>query len=794
MNKFYVTVVACLTFISAAFSQDRYWVGPATNTNWNNTANWSSSDGGPGGASVPNGIGSNAIFNSNAIVNLDILNPSLTRLLVSNNSNVTIYSAQDSRLTIHGTSTSFPGLTITSGSTLRDSTSNTAVDFEVYFANNARGRIDGTWAFNSIGVPVNLGPFFNISDTTGLNTKVQVNGKIYVGNPSTYPISNAFNYLDFLAGSEYHLDGNKGSIFGASWNIASTIRITGRTTTGPTINGSGTARPISKIIYNCPNQSAQLSLNLVNRQLKSDLIIENTNGQELVIFGAGTGSTPLTIANSIDGNLSISGNSNVLLSNSTSGNRTNTLTVGGDFIMSGGTFDFFKDNNLTAPSTVKVKGNILHTGGTIKATSNANSTTTEYFIFEMNGTTPQTITSIPGSWSTPRNFITLRMNNAAGVTLNTPLSVGLLSWNSANKGVLYTTPTNIITVMSSQTGVLPANSPGNNGYVEGPIRRRTAALGQYEIPVGKNGDLHMVELGPNSTSESYFIVEYFDYSYSDLSVQPPLTAVSDQYFWSISKESGGADVSIRMFLESAIPGAKSTDALLPAKYNGTDWLNVKGSTGTSLVPGNSTSGFVTTDVQTSYSDYTIAYGAQSALPVNLVSFNGKKINSGRSQLTWVISSNARPEKFEILRSTDGRNFTSIGTVTGVITRLQYDFEDAQMVNGNNFYRLKLYDKDGSVNYSKIITLMNGTNGFFMTSMLPTVVYDRAKVNISSSKKGSVQLVVTDMNGRIVHQQISAITTENQDIWVELRSLSKGAYHITGYFDGNRSQTIRFVKQ
>jgi hypothetical protein len=790
MNKFYVTVVACLTFISAAFSQDRYWVGPATNSNWNNTANWSATDGGAGGASVPNGISSNAIFNSNAVVNLDILNPSLNRLLISNNSTVTIYSAQNSRLTIHGTSTSFPGLTINAGSTLRDSTNNTAVDFEVYFASNARGRIDGTWVFNSIDVPVNLGPYFNITDTLGLNNKVLVNGKIYVGNPSTYPIFNAFNYLDFLAGSEYHLDGNKGSIFGASWNIASTIRITGRTTTGPIINGT---RPVSKIIYNCPNQATQLSMNLINRQFKSDLIIENTNGQELVLFGSGSNNNPLTIANAIDGKLEISGNSYVLLSNSNVGNRTNTLTIGGDLIVSGGTLDFYKFNIASTPSTIKVNGNILHTGGTIKATSNSNSTTQEYFIIEMNGTAPQTITSIPGSWSTPRNFITLRMNNAAGVTLNTPLSVGLLSWNSANKGILHTTPTNIITVMSSQTGVLPAYLPANNGYVDGPIRRRTANQGQYEIPVGKNGDLHMIELAPNSTAESYYVVEYFDYSYSDLSVQPPLSAVSDQYFWSVAKESG-ADASIRMFLESAIAGAKSTDALLPAKYNGTDWLNIKGSTGTSLVPGNSSAGYVTTDLQTSYGDYTIAYGAQSALPVNLVSFNGKKLNSGRSQLTWVISSNARPEKFEILRSTDGKNFTSIGTVTGVITKLQYDFEDAQMVNGNNFYRLKLYDKDGSVNYSKIITLMNGTTGFFMTSMLPTIVYDRAKVNISSSRKGSVQLVVTDVNGRIVHQQISAITAENQDIWVELRSLSKGAYHITGYFDGNRSQTIRFVKQ
>ncbi|MGZ5245993.1 MAG: hypothetical protein ACXWV5_02865, partial [Flavitalea sp.] len=293
--------------------------------------------------------------------------------------------------------------------------------------------------------------------------------------------------------------------------------------------------------------------------------------------------------------------------------------------------------------------------------------------------------------------------------------------------------------------------------------------------------------------ESYYIVEYFGQAFADLSVVPPLTAVTNQYYWSIQKESG-TDASIRMFLEQAVPGATATDALLPAKYNGSDWLNIKGTTGTSLVPGNSTTGFVTTDLQTSYGFYTIGYGAQSTLPVNLVSFNGKKLNAGKSQLNWTISSNARPERFEILRSADGRNFTTIGSVTGLGSKFLYDFEDAGMLQGNNFYRLKMFDKDGSVNYSKIITLMNGSDGFYITSMLPTIVYDRARVNVSSSKRGSVQLVVSDLNGRIVYQQIAAITAENQEIWLELRSLSKGAYHVTGYFNGTKSETLRFVKQ
>lgn len=790
MKKFYVTVVVCLFLISGVFAQDRYWVGPATSTVWNDPANWSAVSNGAGGASVPNGTGFNAIFNSNAEVNLNIASANLGRLVVTNNSNVIVFTTQATTLTLNGLSNIDRALQVDAGSYLLDSTTGD-FDFNTIFANNTYGIVDGTWAFNCPANPTNSGPYFSMPVTTGLDNQLDVNGKIYVGNAGTPAITLGHVYIDFNAGSEYHLDGNKGIVPNAGYTATSNIRISGRTITGPTFGGT---RPLGNIIYNSPTQINAMSFNLLNRVILGNLIIENTNGNSLTIFGNGNGSTVISSTNTINGNLVISGNSRVNISNMTADTKTYTLVVNGNVEVSDGYLNIQTFTGpTTRPTTLQVKGNIEHTGGIITADGNRTIGSDEIYIVEMAGTTPQTINSVPGAINNLNNSVTLRLNNPAGVTLLNPLTVGLLSFNSANKGVLTTSGSTLLTINNRSAGTLPVNQPADNGYVDGPVRRRTANQGLYEIPVGKNGNLHMVEISPNTTEESFYIVEYFGQAFADLSVVPPLTAVSNQYFWQVQKESG-SDASIRMFLEQAIPGATANDALLPAKYNGSDWLNVKGTTGTSLVPGNSSTGFVTTDLQTTYGFYTIGYGAQATLPVNLVSFNGKKMNGGKSQLNWTVSSNARPERFEILRSSDGRNFTSIGSVNGVSSKFLYDFEDAGMLQGNNFYRLKMFDKDGSVNYSKIITLMNGSDGFYITSMLPTIVYDRARVNVSSSKRGSVQLVVSDLNGRIVYQQIAAITAENQEIWLELRNLSKGAYHVTGYFNGIKSETLRFVKQ
>jgi len=52
----------CSFFLNSAISADRYWVGSG---NWNDTAHWSASSGGSGGASIP-GSSDNAIFDGNS--------------------------------------------------------------------------------------------------------------------------------------------------------------------------------------------------------------------------------------------------------------------------------------------------------------------------------------------------------------------------------------------------------------------------------------------------------------------------------------------------------------------------------------------------------------------------------------------------------------------------------------------------------------------------------------------------------------------------------------------------------
>src|SRR5579872_6068483 len=95
------------------------------------------------------------------------------------------------------------------------------------------------------------------------------------------------------------------------------------------------------------------------------------------------------------------------------------------------------------------------------------------------------------------------------------------------------------------------------------------------------------------------------------------------------------------------------------------------------------------------------------LPALLMSFTGTT-NSNAAQLTWVMENETNCKWFVIERAGQSGGFDSINVVAGVNNdhTTNYNFEDEQMLNGTNYYRLRQVDRDGVVKYSAVISLYN----------------------------------------------------------------------------------------
>lgn len=115
-------------------------------------------------------------------------------------------------------------------------------------------------------------------------------------------------------------------------------------------------------------------------------------------------------------------------------------------------------------------------------------------------------------------------------------------------------------------------------------------------------------------------------------------------------------------------------------------------------------------------DYKIAL-VSTPLPVTLISLTASKSTEGIG-LTWKTAQEKDFSHFEVEKSTDARQFRKIGTVIGANTGLYY-FNDNAPAEGNNYYRLKMVDLDGSSAISRVLQVNYEANPTYLHIENPT---------------------------------------------------------------------------
>lgn len=793
MKKFYVFTTVFMFIASLAVAQTTYyWIGGDGEFKLvSNAANWSLTSGGPAASSAPeeNDI---AVFDQNARVQVNAGSWNIGAVHIVNNSNVVFMFIADNP-NVNYSYTGGYAFYIESGSVRKDSTTKQEQVIVHHFDANERGRIDGTYIIDATpGVPGSS--MFKFPQTSGLsNTGMDIYGTLrYTPSAIIFndPNNIAPRYIVFQDGSLVELQNPGGTWPKGTYMPNSTLYITGYTDDG------GLPEPgfddYGNLIYECANQSAEILLFLQQTKFHGNVEIRNTNGHKLALCtNVGSGLRYQIIK----GDLIITGNSVVSAIEHGTNGANIILDIEGNLILDGEDFNIQSRNNLANSSyaTLIVRGNIQHNSGQFRYTSNSSSTSEDLFVVELAGTSLQTIYSHNGTWSANNSELTLRINNPAGVQLNSSLIVGRLNFETDNKGVVYVPNPYYLHVRN--TSAIPTSrairGESNSGYVQGRLRRTTGSVNIFKFPVGANGKLRTAYIQTTTNSASLYEVQYIPSPYTVTTPVAPLQAIAPDYF-AVNTVSGVNAGTVALTVNGAIPGTQPFHGLVAAVYNGSGWERAGGAY---LAPGNTTSGTVSTAEMPALTGfYTIGYANQSALPVHLTEFNAKKLNNTTSLVSWKITAESTPLRFEVLKSTNGRDFTVMESVNAVFRLQDYQVTDNRLGAGTTYYRLKMYDVDGEVTLSKIVAVMNGIDGVQITSVMPSVFNTSTKVNITSSQKLNMTLVVTDMYGRIVHRQMENIQSGNQEVTLPLHHLSSGTYFITGYYNGQKTATMKIIKQ
>jgi hypothetical protein len=488
-----ITLIVLLSMTMSAFAADRYWVGASGNT-WENTASWSATLGGTSGSSVP-------VANDNVYIplttNITIPVTSATTfptgfniLAISGAFTLTFTYNSTTTKSIIMNSSATGGFTLASGTTLRilgtaftagTGYTNGRLNLSISGGGTTTNIIDGTIIMAGASGQIILG------SSTTLNVNGTIRHFAAAGNIST---SGTFN-VNSTAVMEWYRNG--GSLPGANWNVASTIKYFGaHTFDGTTITAisSGTTAGLTfggVAPYNYPNIEINVpnSSGVINWSWPSNCVVKGN----INIIGFAGGGT-LRMASTLT-NLIVNGNftTNGLFSFASSG-TTSTMTVDGSINFASGTVDL---QASTANMQVIAKGSVTIASG---CTLTESGTSTNSRITFLAASGDQNISQN----GTITNTIKLETNKAAGnVVPLTNITMPATSVVSFVSGKMVLGSNNLTTA-GAVTGT------GATGWVvtdgTGTITMQSIGTAGKAIAVGPTTGIYAgINIVPTSTND-----------------------------------------------------------------------------------------------------------------------------------------------------------------------------------------------------------------------------------------------------------------------------------------------------
>ena len=173
----------------------------------------------------------------------------------------------------------------------------------------------------------------------------------------------------------------------------------------------------------------------------------------------------------------------------------------------------------------------------------------------------------------------------------------------------------------------------------------------------------------------------------------------------------------------------------------------------------------------------------SVLPITWLNFHVEKLNKGAS-LYWTTSQEINTKLFRVLKSTDAKNWTSIGELPASVNSSQaitYNFVDEQSVVGLVYYRIVLVDQDGALNYSSI-AFINSLQSGASFNLYPNPVNDN---KVWVEYHAGVRVIIYNALG----EQVKDLQMLQDRQEIDLSELPQGAYMM--FIAG---QSKHFVKQ
>jgi hypothetical protein len=178
--------------------------------------------------------------------------------------------------------------------------------------------------------------------------------------------------------------------------------------------------------------------------------------------------------------------------------------------------------------------------------------------------------------------------------------------------------------------------------------------------------------------------------------------------------------------------------------------------------------------------FKIVMGTYTTLPLHLLGIKAVEKYNG-VEVGWTAESESNMDRYEIEKSIDGVQFAKVGTVKAKANpglSSLYSWFDLMPVAGDNFYRIKSYDKAGESKYSGVVKAKI-TKGISAITVFPNPILGTTMaLAFNNIKKGNYAVTMVNSAGVRVYEGVINHNAGSSNYKFELsKTLPPGVYQL-----------------
>lgn len=166
----------------------------------------------------------------------------------------------------------------------------------------------------------------------------------------------------------------------------------------------------------------------------------------------------------------------------------------------------------------------------------------------------------------------------------------------------------------------------------------------------------------------------------------------------------------------------------------------------------------------------------SVVPVNLLSFTGAVNARNEGVLKWQIDDVQDLQYFELEKSGQPNGFERISRIEKQPAIQQYSFTDPALLSPAGYYRLKIVNTNGSVQYSNSVMLRN-TFEKYSYKVYQDADAHRYRLSVNSGEGAAVSFFITDASGRTIMRKQAGRQTNQVNYDIDLSRQAAGIYYM-----------------